>query len=75
MDGDKDRDKVLSRMLKTPPQPKQKPIVDKEKRGAAKGVTLDNLAAMTPGLRDAARGKAKSDEGSWRRTEPKTKKP
>ena len=72
----KSRDDVLKKMLKTKPQPNKKPIINKdEKRGAGKGVTLDNLETMTPGLRDAARGKAKSDEGSWRRTKLKTGKP
>jgi hypothetical protein len=51
----KSRDDVLKKTLKTPPQQKSKPVVAKgDGRGAARGLTLDNMEAMSIGLRVAS---------------------
>jgi hypothetical protein len=48
----KSRDDVLNKTLKTLPQSERKPIVGKsDGRGAARGLTLDNMEAMSTGLR------------------------
>lgn len=51
----KTRDDVLRKTLRTPPEPDKKPIVAKnDGRGAARGLTLDNMEVMSTGLRAAS---------------------
>ena len=50
----KSRNDVLRKTLKTPPEPEKKPIVKNDGRGAARGLTLDNMEVMSTGLRAAS---------------------
>lgn len=51
----KSRNDVLRKPLKTAPKPESKPGAAKsDGRGAARGLTLDNMEAMSTGLRVAS---------------------
>jgi hypothetical protein len=74
--AEKSRDDVLKRMLKTPPQPKQKPsTVAADTRGAAKGLNLDNMEDMAGGLRAASEPTRTARQAINKANRAKAKKP